>query len=409
MYWMANRAARLGGPIKGMKISRPIMSVTSQNGNLSIIVAEFEANPMRIVHYLNHTCRGNGHVSVAVDLACEQVRNGHDVYIVCGFGDFDELLAANGVKVVTLGETTGRFRMLEMTRRLLPVLRKLRPDVVNAHMVYAALSAWIVRPLIGFRLVTTVHNSFDPQASLLRVGDKVIVVSDAVGMEMQRRGIPPVKLRTVTNGTIGGVLRPPYCGAPEHLEHPAVVTVGGLHSRKGVAYLIDAFDIARQTVPGAHLYLVGGGPEQPDFEARARATSSADHIHFLGWREDPRDVLASADLFVLASLRDPCPLVIFEAREMGNPIIASAVDGIPAALAEGRRGVLVPPADAQALAREIVRVLTDSELRAQLSDAAQESLEDITVRRVSSETIGVYTEALQLKGVRSPSARLSRP
>lgn len=362
---------------------------------------------MRIVHYLNHTCRGNGHVSVAVDLACEQVRTGHDVYMVSGFGDYDAVLEANGVKVITLGETAGRFRLLSMVRQLLPVLRTLKPDVVNAHMVYAALAARMVRPLIGFGLVTTVHNSFDPQSSLMRVGDKVIVVSDAVGVEMARRGIARTKLRTVTNGTIGGALRPPYRGAPEQLEHPAVVTVCGLHSRKGVAHLIDAFDIARKTLPGAQLYIVGGGPEQPDFEARARATSSADHIHFLGYLEDPRGVLASADVFVLASLRDPCPLVIFEAREMGNAIIASSVDGIPAALADGRRGVLVPPADPTTLAREIVRVLSDEELRARLSRAAQEDLEDITVRRVSSQTVGVYAETMQRKMVESESLPLS--
>lgn len=363
---------------------------------------------MRIVHYLNHTCRGNGHVCVAVDLACEQVRTGHDVYMVSGFGDFDDLLTKNGVKVITTGEVSGRFRLLEMIRRLLPVLRTIRPDVVNAHMVYAALTAWVVRPLFGFRLVTTVHNSFDRQSSLMRVGDKVIVVSDAVGVEMQRRGISPAKLRTVTNGTIGGVLRPPYRGTPERLKHPAVVTVCGLHTRKGVAHLINAFDTVRQTLPDAQLYLVGGGPEQPHFEAQADATASADHIHFLGYREDPRDVLASAAVFVLASLRDPCPLVIFEAREMGNPIIASAVDGIPAALAEGRRGLLVPPADPETLAREIVRVLTDGALRARLSRASLEDLEDITVRRVSSQTIGVYAEALQGRPVAVPSPRLSR-
>jgi glycosyltransferase involved in cell wall biosynthesis len=364
---------------------------------------------MRIVHYLNHSCRGNGHVCVAVDLACEQVRTGHDVYMVSGFGDFDDVLTANGVKVVTLGEASGRFKLFKMMWRLLPALRRLRPDVVNAHMVYAAIVARLIRPLVGYRLVTTVHNSFDRQSSLMRVGDRVIVVSDAVGVDMRRRGIAPAKLRTVTNGTIGGVLRPPYRGTPELLRHPAVVTVCGLHSRKGVAHLIDGFDIARRTVPDAQLYLVGGGPEQADFEARARATDSGDHIHFLGYREDPRDVLASADLFVLASLRDPCPLVIFEAQEMGNPIIASAVDGIPAALGEGRRGVLVRPADPDGLAREMVRVLTDPELRARLSRASQENLENITVRRVSSQTVAVYAEALQRGTAPSKSMQLSRP
>jgi glycosyltransferase involved in cell wall biosynthesis len=84
------------------------------------------------------------------------------------------------------------------------------------------------------------------------------------------------------------------------------------------------------------------------------------------------------------------------------------VDGIPAALAEGRRGVLVPPADPPALAREMVRVLTDENLRAGLSRASQEDLEEITVHRVSEQTIGVYAEALQHRRSPSPATRLAR-
>lgn len=314
--------------------------------------------------------------------------------MVRGRGDFDQLLAAHGVTLVTVGDASGPLRVIVMAWRFLQVAKRIKPDVVNAHMVYAALAARLVRLFVSFKLVTTVHNSFDPQAPLMAIGDRVIVVSDAVGVEMQQRGIGPAKRRTVTNGTIGGARRPPYRGTPERLQHPAVVTVCGLNSRKGVAYLIDAFDAARNDCPDAHLYLVGGGPERDAFEARAGQTKSAAHIHFLGYRPDPRDVLASADVFVLASLRDPCPLVIFEAREMGNPIIASSVDGIPAALAHGRRGLLVPPADAGALARAIVQLLSDERLRSDLARASVEDLEEVTVRRMSEQTVDVYAELL---------------
>ncbi|MDB5701424.1 MAG: hypothetical protein JWL66_1623 [Sphingomonadales bacterium] len=350
---------------------------------------------MIIVQYLNHSCNGNGHVAVAVDLACEQVRDGHDVYFVSGYGDFDDLLAQHGVKILTLGDPSGTFRLPIMAWRFLWAVFRIRPDIVNAHMVYAALAARMVKWLVGYRLITTVHNSFDRQASLMRVGDLVIAVSDAVNCDMEQRGVPAKQLRTVTNGTIGGARRPAYTNTPELLQHPAVVTVCGLHSRKGVAHLIDGFDAARLSFPEAHLYVVGGGPEGEAFEAQARKTASADHIHFMGYRADPRDILATADVFVLASLRDPCPLVIFEAREMGNPIIATSVDGIPAALNDGRAGLLVPPADPDAIARAVVRILSDDELRATLSHAARQDLEDMTVRRMSRQTVDVYAESLR--------------
>jgi glycosyltransferase involved in cell wall biosynthesis len=347
---------------------------------------------MRIVHYLNHTCRGNGHVAVAIDLACEQHRVGHDVYIVCGFGDFDEFLKAQHIKLVLLGEATGPLKLFIMAWTFALALGRIKPDVVNAHMVYAAIAARLVRPLFGFGLVTTVHNSFDSQANLMRVGDRVIVVSDAVGRDMAARGIPARKLRTVLNGTVGSPRRPAFQGPAIPLVHPALVSVCGLHSRKGVAHLIDAFDLARRTFPDARLYLVGGGPEQANLEAQARQTASRGHIAFLGYLPDPRGVLASADIFVLASLRDPCPLVLFEAREMANPIIATSVDGIPEALGHGRYGVLVPPADPLALAAAIVELLSDPARRAALGQAASADPDSISVRRMSHEAVEVYAE-----------------
>ncbi|NKF33782.1 glycosyltransferase, partial [Pseudomonas sp. BGM005] len=50
---------------------------------------------MRILHILNHTRRLNGHVHAAVDLACAQVRLGHQVYVASEGGDFDALLQSN--------------------------------------------------------------------------------------------------------------------------------------------------------------------------------------------------------------------------------------------------------------------------------------------------------------------------
>jgi len=348
---------------------------------------------MRIAHYLNHTRRANGHVAVAVDLACEQAKN-HEVYVVSAPGDFDELLVQSGVAVIHVDDASGPLRLPFMALRLFQALRRVRPQIVNAHMVAAALSASIVRPFLGFKMVTTVHNSFDRQARFMAVGDRVIAVSDSVQDEMRRAGVPQRKLRIVTNGTIGGRRRPFLPRRSVPLEHPAVVSVCGLHRRKGVHHLIDAFDAARHRCAPANLYLVGEGPERAELEAQARQTASSAHIHFLGYMDDPREVLASADIFVLASLRDPFPLVLLEARQMGNAIIASAVDGIPQALGHGQRGVLVPPGEVEPLSEALAMLLLDDASRRKLAAAASENIDELHVERMSARTLDVYEDAL---------------
>jgi glycosyltransferase involved in cell wall biosynthesis len=351
---------------------------------------------VKIAHYLNHTEKGNGHVAVAVDLACEQASKGHEVYMLSGAGDFDDVLERNGVTVVQLGRREGWLprRLVGMAATVLPKLISIRPDIVHAHMVAAAVAAKVVRPLIGYKLVTSVHNSFDPQAPLMRVGDRVIAVSESVRLEMIGKGVPANKLRTVCNGTIGGARRPLVPLRHELLAHPAVVTVAGLHPRKGIHRLIEAFALVRPRHPRAQLYLVGDGPCRADYERQAQEAGLAAEIHFLGHRDDPREVLASADIFALASLSEPFGLVVAEARQMGCAVIASDIGGIPEAAGGVGNAILVPPDDPEALAAGLDRLLSDDVLREAMAKAASSNLDALTVERMGLLTQDVYEEAL---------------
>lgn len=359
---------------------------------------------MRIVHYLNHAHTANGHVAVAVDLACEQARTGHEVHFVSGRCDFVPALDRHGVRYHPVAEASGALRVVRMARDLAPVARRIRPDVVNAHMVAAALAARLVRPLAGYRLVTTVHNAFDRQSVLMRVGDRVIAVSEAVKAQMAARGIPERRLRVVRNGTIGGGRRPAEPATAAALARPSIATVAGLHDRKGIPHLIAAFDRVFAARPDAHLYVVGEGPGRGAYEALAAGRPSGAHVHFTGHLDDPRSVLASTDVFALASLQDPFPLVLGEARQMGCAIVATRVDGIPEALWHGAKGVLVPPADPDALAGALLDLLEDEPKRRALAAAAGSDTDDITVARMSRDTVAVYEEAARGPGKPAASA-----
>lgn len=349
---------------------------------------------MKIVHYLNHTQKANGHVAVAVDLACAHAAMGHDVYMVSGKGDFDDVLTRNGVTVVVVPDVSGflPIRLLRMAKSLLPVMRSIRPDVVNSHMVAAAIAARLIAWRIGYKLVTTVHNSFDKQAPLMRVGDLVIAVSKSVYDEMLGFGIAASKLRIVRNGTIGGARRPAVPSRPKSLFHPAIATVCGLHPRKGVDHLIDAFAMVHRQCPEAHLYIVGEGPFRADYEQRAAESGAGDAIHFTGHLDDPREVLATADVFALASLREPFGLVVSEAREMGCALVTTNVDGLPEAVGGSGHGLLVAPADSVAMAQALLSLVNDPARLRLYREAASEDLDDLTVKVMAELTLGVYRE-----------------
>ncbi len=77
----------------------------------------------------------------------------------------------------------------------------------------------------------------------------------------------------------------------------------------------------------------------------------------LGYRDDTTRLIAAADLFVLASHHEGLPVTVMEALTLGVPVVATAVGGLPEAVATEVNGILVPPGDASALADAIQRAL----------------------------------------------------
>jgi glycosyltransferase involved in cell wall biosynthesis len=342
---------------------------------------------MRILHILNHTFRQNGNVHAAIDLACAQAAMGHQVAVCSGGGSFDALMQARGVEVLELNQSRKLGNLLMVLPRLIALLRRWRPDVVHAHMMTSAVLAWTPTRLFRLPLVTTVHNEFEKSAILMGLGDRVIAVSQAVATAMKRRGLSASRTHVVLNGTIGSARHPQPPPPPADLHHPAVVYVGGLHPRKGVADLIDAMLLVHAQAPETHLYLVGEGPCLDEYRARTRGCPN---IHFLGAHSDPRPYLLAADVFVLASHFDPAPLVISEAREAGCAIVATRVDGIPQLLDAGLAGVLVAPRDPEGLAAAIRELVTDPAKLSTVRAASQINISNLSVNRVAAETMKIY-------------------
>jgi glycosyltransferase involved in cell wall biosynthesis len=349
---------------------------------------------MRIVHLLNHTQPSNGHVHVAVDLACVQSKMGHSVCVVSGGGVFDPLFAAYGVKHIVIDQKRTPSNLVTAVCKLHSAVSSISPDIIHAHMPTSVGLAFLLRRFMKFKLVATVHNSFEKQAVIMGLADRVIAVSKAVAENMQRRGVRRTKLRVVLNGTIGSPRLSDRTPPAKILDRPAITFVGGLHPRKGVADLIAAFKMIGAQVPDASLYLVGNGPCRQMYEELASRTGVGHRIHFCGFDPDPRPYLLGSDVFVLASHAEPGALVLVEAREAGCAIVGTSVDGIPEMLDYGKAGLLVRPGRPDLLANTITEVLTQPALLADMRVRARLNLEHFTVDRVSQECLSVYQSLL---------------
>ncbi|MDX2240849.1 MAG: glycosyltransferase family 4 protein [Leptolyngbyaceae cyanobacterium bins.302] len=349
---------------------------------------------MRILHLLNHVRKtGNGIVNVAVDLACLQVKNQFEVAIASLGGEYESLLASYGVKHFALNQTRHPLTLIQAARTYQRLIQTFQPDIVHAHMMTGVILARTLKGQNSYGLVSTVHNEFQRSAVLMGLADRVIAVSNAVAQSMQQRGIPQRKLRVVRNGTLNSPrTKPLHDYEPMLLKRPAITTVAGMYQRKGICELIEAFKQIAPKFPNVNLYLVGDGPDRSMFEMQAHQSGFSDRIHFEKFQPEPQRYLLSTDIFVLASHKDPSPLVIPEAREAGCAIVASNVDGIPEGLSGGKAGILVPPANSLLLADQLANLLEQPDLLKTWKQNSSIDLNSFRVERVHDETLQIYNE-----------------
>jgi len=156
---------------------------------------------------------------------------------------------------------------------------------------------------------------------------------------------------------------------------PVAGAIGRLSPMKGHAHLLEAFARARKRVPGAALLVAGAGEEEEALRRLARELGLEGSVYFLGFRHDVDDVLATLDVFVLASVRDEgCNNALLEAMWHRLPAVVSRCGGLSEPVVDGQTGILVPVADPGAMAMALGSLLSDPAERARLGAAGHQHI-----------------------------------
>ncbi len=158
----------------------------------------------RIIHLCKHCVDGNGHVHVAVDLACLQADAGCEVFFISGGGTYESMLMRNRVRHIRLEQDyKNPLSLLKTAWELIRVVRSFRPEVLHAHMMGSALVGYLVSLVSRVPLVTTVHNSFDAHSIIMRLGRRVVAVCEAEKETLVQRGFDARRMDVVLNAPVG--------------------------------------------------------------------------------------------------------------------------------------------------------------------------------------------------------------
>ena len=141
-----------------------------------------------------------------------------------------------------------------------------------------------------------------------------------------------------------------------------VFSLGPLIPRKGFSYLIDAMEQIIEKDPTVSCYIGGAGPEKQTLLNHIQKKNLQNNIFLLGFVPDNQVVLwmNSADIFVLSSLKEGNPTVMFECLGCGTPFIGTAVGGIPEVITSDSIGYVCSPGDTDSLAHSITLALSRS-------------------------------------------------
>jgi glycosyltransferase involved in cell wall biosynthesis len=180
-----------------------------------------------------------------------------------------------------------------------------------------------------------------------------------------------------------------------------VCTLGRLHEQKGIEFLLAAARTVAEQVPSATFLVAGYGPLRERLEAQARRLGVDTRVQFLGYRRDIAVLLAASNVFVLPSLWEGMSNAILEAMAAGKPVVATAVDGAVDQVLPGETGLLVPPGDADALARALLDLARDPRKAQEMGTKGRERVRrEFSLDRMTDAYIELYRRLLADAGKR---------
>lgn len=257
----------------------------------------------------------------------------------------------------------------EWLRALHTLVREFQPDVIHAQSVRTTVAAALAAPRTP--LLATLHGIEESDelgaALALRASRaRVAAVSQASADGIQRHRLAPQVVIVPGGVDVEELERAartePATAIPDN--RPLVTCLARHFPVKGVDVLVEAFPRVLESVAGAGLLLVGGGPDHETLIARSEELGIRDAVTFTDRQPNPAPYLAAGDLVVLPSRREGLPVSALEAFALDRAVVATAVGGTPDVVRDGDTGWLVPPDDPAALADAIVSALRHPEERA---------------------------------------------
>jgi glycosyltransferase involved in cell wall biosynthesis len=260
------------------------------------------------------------------------------------------------------------------------VSRRHHVDIIHGNNdLHINRDAALASSLTGLPLVNHARGFYEPHSPLELQVDRAVAhraarvffISHAVAAWHAPLRLPPSRTRVVDNPFAVEELK--VAPSPElraslgfDPDDRIIINIGRITPMKGQELLIRALPQLLERDPSVRVLLIGAAtdPQGDAYEQRLHSAATelgvTGQVVFAGARRDVAELLAISDIAVHSSTEpEPFGRVIVEAMAAGRPVVASDEGGVPEIIDDGVTGVLVRPADVDALAAALGRLLDD--------------------------------------------------
>jgi glycosyltransferase involved in cell wall biosynthesis len=312
-----------------------------------------------------------------------------------------------GIETIPL-DFTEMAKVFSVAGQLRREIKRRGIEILHSNANYDRTCAAIAAAWTPAAHVATVHSAHSIQHNIThwlrnRYGTAhFIAVAEAVrAVLIGEDRIDPKNISVVANGvpdnTDSNGLRP---GLRSTLGFSGSTVVVGNIARlvpfKGQQYLLTAISLLRQRGLDVRLLIAGEGELRTELEQQATSLGISSGVHFLGFRDDARDLYHACDLYCQPSIdlgEEAFPIAVLDAMASGLPVVGTTVGGIPGMIEEGQSGFLVPPGDPKSLADALGSLCADAERRKRFGAVSH----DLFMKNYSADTMADAVEAIYEK------------
>jgi glycosyltransferase involved in cell wall biosynthesis len=315
---------------------------------------------------------------------------------------FEEELANNGIKIHNLN-LSFKYNPIGVFK-LLNVIKRGNYDIIHVHLfpadIFVAISSLFLPKRIKF--IFSEHNDYNRRRSIKSFKvidgftysryDKIVCVSKQVEKALIK-WCPKTACKVIV---IKNAIPISDKLNFERGKLYDIIFVGRLEKQKGIDVLLKAIQILKEKYHRSlRVAIVGDGSLVNDLKELALQYGINEYIDFLGVRKDVLELMRESSIFVLSSRWEGFGLVLLEAMSIRVPVVATKVGGIPEVIEDGKDGILVEPENPDELAKAINLLLSNPDLRNNISESAFRKVkEQYSIENYAKNLLSFYREVV---------------